>query len=115
MSKKLHPDFLRCESIKVPMYPFEIIFCVLSKQGATWLEKEYHSQARTSSKGNDGKVHIYLKPNAAKDVVAHEIFHVVEILMRAIGQPYGEVPNETWAYLIGWITKEYYKFISGKK
>jgi len=44
-------------------------------------------------------------------VIAHEIFHVVEFLMDKLTMSLCQENDETYAYLIGYITKEIYKFV----
>lgn len=44
-------------------------------------------------------------------VVIHEIFHVVNFVLTH-RDVYHEETAETWAYMMGWLTEEYYKFIN---
>lgn len=40
--------------------------------------------------------------------VSHEIFHAVTFIMNRIGMPLDEKNDEAWAYLIGYVTQEFY-------
>lgn len=42
------------------------------------------------------------------DYLAHEIFHVADLMLRKAGLELCDESDETWAYLIGYITKKIY-------
>ena len=44
-------------------------------------------------------------------IVAHEIFHAVELFMQFIGDSLSDNSRESYAYLIQYITEEVYKYI----
>lgn len=46
-----------------------------------------------------------------KGTAAHEIFHLVYILMDYRGIPLSDISNEAYAYLIGYLTKQFYENI----
>jgi len=43
------------------------------------------------------------------DIVAHEVFHAVELLMDRIGCKLTDESSEAYAYLIGYLTKEIHR------
>lgn len=45
-------------------------------------------------------------PRRGSGVLAHEIFHAVELLMERIGMTLTEASDEAYAYLIQWLTDE---------
>ena len=45
------------------------------------------------------------------DIIAHEIFHAVELLMEYIGIQLSRDSSEAYAYLIGYLTNEIYKLL----
>lgn len=58
---------------------------------------------------DNGNVFVFIrKGQERKDLtVAHEIFHVVQRVLNRAGVEMGE-DGESYAYLIGWLTNEYY-------
>lgn len=63
--------------------------------GATWhLDSEY--------------MLVYLSKGNSDLFVPHEIFHVCNKILCAAGVNHDE-DAEPWAYLIGWLTNEYYR------
>ena len=51
---------------------------------------------------------VYLKDGKSDIYVPHEIFHVCNRILHAAGVTWDEYA-EPWAYLIGWLTNEYYR------
>jgi len=45
-------------------------------------------------------------------VLAHEIFHAVDFIMRHIGITLSPDSDEAYAYLIGYVTREFFKAVS---
>lgn len=45
------------------------------------------------------------------DVVAHEIFHATSFIFEHIGMPHDSNSEEAYAYFIGFITREFYKYM----
>lgn len=107
---KKHKDFDKIKKVQVPLYPFTITFCILSKIGERTMaeSKGKDTEARTEKEGQD--IFIYFKKDAKIDTIIHELFHATEFIMLGIGQKIGESPNEAWAYLIGSMANEYFKF-----
>ena len=105
----LKSDYVKSRTIQLPIYPYEVHFFILTKENYKFLGKSY---ARTEREGKD--IFVYMKQNIEIDIVAHEIFHCVEFIMDGIGQKYGEVPNESWAYLMQFIMNQYRIFKSRK-
>lgn len=50
---------------------------------------------------------VYLRDGRFDNYVSHEIFHVCNRILHAAGVTWDEYA-EPWAYLIGWMTNEYY-------
>ena len=42
-------------------------------------------------------------------IIAHEVFHVVELLFERVGMPLADSSSEAYAYLIGYVTQEIFK------
>lgn len=63
--------------------------------------------------GGQTIVRLRSKPNDPHgySVVAHEIFHAVDFIMRRIGITLGSDSDEAYAYLIGYVTREFFKAI----
>lgn len=102
-------DFIKMKQICLPMYPYNIAIFLLSKKGLSNLEES--EEAKTIKV--DGNIFVYLRNNNVS-VLVHELFHVVEFIMNGIGQSLGDCPNETWAYLIGYLTKESLQLLDSK-
>ena len=50
---------------------------------------------------------VYLRKGNSDSFVAHELFHVCNKILCAAGVNH-DADAEPWAYLIGWLTNEYY-------
>lgn len=48
-------------------------------------------------------------PASFHNYIAHELFHAVSFVMSTIGMPLGEDSEEAYAYLLGYVTQEFYK------
>lgn len=57
---------------------------------------------------DSGLALIYLRDGKSDIVVPHEIFHVCNKILYAAGVNH-DADAEPWAYLIGWLTNEYYR------
>lgn len=107
----MNEDFKKIKELDLELYPFAVVFCLLSEKGKEQLINE---DARTIFiQEEKNYIFLYLKNNSIP-ILVHELFHVVEIIMYTIGQKIGEVPNETWAYLIGYLTNEGIAFLKNK-
>ncbi len=102
-----HKDFTKIKAIKVPIYPFHIIFCIITDEARN---KYMPGDGYTTLKEDSYDVIVYLDKKASEATVSHEIYHAGEIIMHKIGHIHPEPPNEPLAYLIGWITEQYYIF-----
>lgn len=49
-----------------------------------------------------------------RGVVSHEIFHAVDYILRRINMPLTDSSCEAWAYLIGYVTEQFYLGIGVK-
>lgn len=47
--------------------------------------------------------------NVKKEVLNHELFHVTSCIMMWVGIPLTRDTNEAYAYLFGYLTKEFYE------
>lgn len=67
---------------------------------------------------NSGCLLVYLRDGRSDIFVPHEIFHVCNKILCSAGVNH-DGDAEPWAYLIGWMTNEYYrkywKWIDSKK
>lgn len=107
---KKYPEFKRTKIVSVPLYPFNVIFCEVSSHGEKYLNEG--EEARTVR--TDKQVSVYFRDGVMFDTIVHELFHVTEFIMAAVGEKMGECPNESWAYLIGWLGGEAQKFLAKK-
>ncbi len=57
---------------------------------------------------DSGLALIYLRDGKSDLIVPHEIFHVCNKILYAAGVNH-DADAEPWAYLIGWLTNEYYR------
>lgn len=57
---------------------------------------------------NSGMMLVYLRDGKSDISVPHEIFHVCNKILYMAGVNH-DGDAEPWAYLIGWMTSEYYK------
>lgn len=64
--------------------------------------------------GGHGQVIVRLSKNPTPGTVAHEIFHAVEMIMEFLKMPLCANNDEAYAYLIGYITEQYYKNTTNK-
>lgn len=51
---------------------------------------------------------VYLRNGRSDECVSHEIFHVCNCILYDAGVTYDRAA-EPWAYLVGWMTDEYYR------
>lgn len=61
---------------------------------------------------DSGNVIVWLREKDNINNVVHEIFHVVNIIMSSRGIKLTD-EGEPYAYLMGWITQQYYDWIDG--
>lgn len=106
-------EFKRKKLIRMPIYPFTISLCLLSKEGEKYIENKHKgSEARTEKEGQH--IFIYFKEKPKLSTVVHELFHATEFIMEEIHQPLSDCPNETWAYLIEYLSEECFRFLKYK-
>ena len=60
-----------------------------------------------------GDYAVYVRHKDGHGDIAHEIFHVANKILCSRGV-YHESDGEAWAYLIGYITEQFYKMLDGK-
>ena len=56
------------------------------------------------------KLYIILPFDATHGVIAHEIYHLVKLILNHRGVKYCEESEEAYAYLIDWLTDEIYDY-----
>lgn len=112
------------------VYPFDILFTIGSSEEEVvkYLEKKCNyildaeERAAINFKGRGGRT-VRFKGNTMllwvrKDstpVVAHEVFHVVELIMDIINTPLNENTSEPYAYLTEYLWKHILKFVYSQK
>lgn len=110
MKHSPHKDFFKCSTSNVPLYPFKITFCIVKPE--VWTKYHAGNDGYTAMHFESSNLFIYFESKKpGLDVVGHEVFHAVEFIMDRIGQKLSDCPNETWAYLMGWIMGEYEEFM----
>ena len=102
-------DFKRAIKFELPIYPFGVHYCLLSEKSKSYL---YGKEAKAVREGQE--LYIYFNEGVSIETAVHELFHLTEFVMEHIGQPLSKSPNETWAYLLGFLTEEFYKFYKHK-
>lgn len=118
--------------VPLVIYPFDIMFSLgeTDKQLRKSLRKTLHKDAFDTAYNDDFLCE--LNPESTKagktlfitghrqtivilgrcpgnGVVAHEIFHAVEMIMRYLKMPLSTENDEAYAYLIGYVTDEFYR------
>ena len=114
------------ETIKVPMYERDIAFLVeitpeefdrFYYDNATKITDEEYRLIRKDVSNENGGVTwrldselmlVYLSDGRSDVMVPHEIFHVCNKILCAAGVNH-DADAEPWAYMIGWLTNEYYR------
>lgn len=104
---KGNKDFIKIKNVKIPLYPFYVVFCICTETGKN---NFLIGDGYTILKEETYDIFMYIAKDASKSTIAHEIYHVAEIIMYNIGHIHNEVPNEPMAYLIGWLTEQWEKF-----
>lgn len=74
-------------------------------------ESQQHLTSGCAIRTDFGDYIMYVRDKNCVDDVAHEIFHVANKMLVSRGVTH-DADAEAWAYLIGWLTKEYYKLIN---
>lgn len=70
---------------------------------------------------NTGRVYRYIIVIKSKDkyntidTISHEITHAVAEILGGIGVKFNKKNEEAYAYLIGYLNKEFHKFIDGRE
>lgn len=115
---------MKAHKIKIPIYEYElvVIFGPIKKKDRPVLKKllppggtkalfdevlDNNYWAITTRKGKTFVLHF--KDKADPNTIAHESFHVVEILMGCIGAKLGVKSSENWSYFLGWIVEQVHK------
>lgn len=104
-------DFKRVKKIKLPIYPFDIVFTILSKEG----EKSFTDFTEAKVIKDDLTIFFYFRDEKVNiPTIAHEVFHATEFIMLTVGQQAGQMPNEAWAYLLEYLMRETLDFLKLK-
>lgn len=105
-------EFKKIKTVELKIYPFSVTFFLLNK-GIKFKDDEGNIEknvaARTILKENNN-IFIMLSNNDICSLV-HECFHATAYIMCTIGESSIEIGNETWAYLIEYLTKEGIDFL----
>lgn len=104
-TKFKNKDFKKAIKFQLPIYPFGVHYCLLTEKG---LKELGVHEARAVREGQ--QLYVYFKDDASINIIVHELFHLTEFVMEHIGQPISKSPNETWAYLLDFLTEEFFKF-----
>ncbi|MCW3111301.1 MAG: hypothetical protein JWQ09_5807 [Segetibacter sp.] len=115
--------------IPLVVYPFDVLFSIgetdqqlmdalevilpieafdICKEDDCLLNFNGMYNGRTLFIPGHGQTIVRLSASPPFATVAHEIFHVVEFLMRKLNMPLCLKNDEAYAYLIGYITEQFY-------
>lgn len=115
--------------IPLVVYPFDVmislgendeaLFAKLKKHGVDITDTNLHVYSDTAEgrcvlfKGNQTLIRMYRLENTPEwhGNLAHEVFHSVEFIMERVGMKLTIESDESYAYLIGYLTTEIYKRI----
>jgi hypothetical protein len=120
---KLKP---RSTIINLSVYPFDLlvsfnekddeVFNKLNELGANVEMSDIETKTTQAGKSilfstNHSLIRIPIFTGTPNDygVLAHEIFHIAEFVLNRVGITHSSDSNESFAYLIQYITKEIYK------
>lgn len=114
--------------IPLVIYPFEVMFSVgqtdkelkgeLDKFGCNWSDLLILPPTGLGRTVMTDSNHTIIRfnewPVTCKQygTLAHEIFHAVDFIFRRIGMTLSEDSDESYAYMIGYLTEEIYKKIN---
>lgn len=103
--------FKKVREFKVEMYSYTVFVAILTEEGCKSLLKKDDGALTIRI---DHNICVYLK-SLSVSTLMHELFHVTEFIMDGIGQKMSENNNnETWAYLIGYLTKKSLGILNGE-
>lgn len=125
---------LRSKDFELPIYPCKVIYVYSTsyediikfakKQGFDEYNqkeiesKDYHGINCILKDNKHLYYYVIVKKNKDKyeelDTITHEISHVVCSILESKGITINEASNETYAYLTGYLNKEFFKFKDGK-
>lgn len=115
--------------VPLVIYPYDVMFSVgqtnkeFKKSVKAILRKEFYNdlvddvicnmheslQGRTWHHLIGGQTIIRVPEKWEQGTLAHEIFHAVDYIFRRIRMPLCDESCEAYAYLIGYLTEEFYK------
>lgn len=97
--------------IKIPMYYVDV-YCFTPKMNKE-LENKHEwdvcESGLTMNRIKESRLLIVRFRDDSPSVVAHEMLHVVQMIMTFIGHNYDESGDEPSAYLLGYLVEEYYR------
>ena len=130
-------NFLVKKSVKIPIYPGILEICIgesaeeLNRlycygDGTNCFEedKEVYAHAIVARHRSDKKLNkryvIVLNPNYKSDkitpgIIAHEALHITTFLLHDVGVVFDPDNEEPYAYFLGWVVDEVYKFLEEKE
>lgn len=97
--------------IKLPMYYIDV-YCLTPSMNKELVEKHGWENCHDGQTRNYIGEHRQVMVRFNYDTpgtVAHEMLHVVQMVMSAIGHNYDETGDEPSAYLLGYLVEEYYR------
>ena len=118
--------------VPLVVYPFDIMFSIgetdnklmktlkkrlpkyaynICKEDDCLLNFNQMDNGRTLMLTDSGQTIVRLGKNPSHATIAHEIFHCVEFLMRKLNMSLTLDNDEAYAYLIGYITEQFYSNI----
>lgn len=122
--------------IDLVVYPFDIMFSIgesdkefmrtlkdrlpkkylpkKSEDNICQLEDECRGRTWHHLEGGQTIIRLKKKPKSEQEMgsLAHEIFHAVDFIFRHVGIQLSSDSDEAYAYLIGYITEQFYKNIA---
>ena len=103
--------------IDLPMY-YVKVYVLTPKMNKELIEKHGWDDCTDAESRDYIKSHRKVMVRFKKEthgIVAHEMLHVVQFVMQAIGHNLDESGDEPSAYLLGYLVDEYYRLKKGLK
>lgn len=119
--------------VPLVIYPFDIMFSIgqsdrglmkilkkrlpktafdICKQDECLLSFNEMDNGRTLMIKDGGQTIIRVNKNPSHATIAHEIFHAISFLLIKLNMPLSLENDEAYAYLIGYVTEQFYKNIT---
>lgn len=131
-------DIIKVKKFELPIYTENVIFVYSDSYKLVYdfaksegfkdenldeLNKPSYSGMHMELEEDDdtGRIYRYIFVIKSKDkynnidTISHEITHAVAEILGGIGIKFNKKNEEAYAYLIGYLNKEFHKFIDGKQ